>query len=401
MSLLALAILKKLKTFSLQSELVFTSEQGNVLVLFGPSGSGKSITLKCIAGITDPDRGFISIAGKPVFDSNTGLNTSLQKRNVGYVPQNYALFPHLTVVQNIAFGLFAWKKPQARQRVAELIKLIQLEGLEQRYPRELSGGQQQRVALARALAPKPDILLLDEPLSALDAVIRVELRQSLALFSRTLGIPVVFVTHDLEEAYIMADRIAVYDQGQVLQYGSREDIFYSPSSARVARLISLRNLYPGRILDLKPEQNLVLVRCGLFDIWVVAPLSGAVLQLGQMVTICLRPERVSVSESVDPIAPTPTESAEEESLEVLNQYAAKLVNVLARGSLYTLFVRLGPTVEAQNQAVDMEIEVTIPQYARLRGASDLQLGIAPAAAHLMLGSVKLTQFAAGSLDSTT
>ncbi len=386
--LLDLAIQKQLKAFRLEVDLRLRADQGHVVVLFGPSGSGKTMTLHCIAGVTDPEAGYIAVGGRPVFDSRNGLNVKLPERRVGYLPQNYALFPHLKVTENIGFGLFSWEKKRAESRIRELITLMQLDGLEKRYPRELSGGQQQRVALARALAPEPAILLLDEPFSALDAAIRAELRQNLALLSRELALPVVFITHDLEEAYMLADRIAVYDRGQILQYDSREEVFYRPATKEVARLVGIRNLWEGRVLTLRQEERLVQVATSFGAMWVTLPSTQALPEPGSMVTLCLRPERVRLL----PLA-QPTQAADAPP----NRYSGRLVNEVARGSLHTLFFR--PDIasefnlgEAENinrissiQLPDLELEVTAQHYTDLMRSNptNWQVEIAPAAVHLV------------------
>ncbi len=393
-TLLEIAIQKKLKTFELKVELSLEAEQGQVLVLFGPSGSGKTMTLRCIAGITNPDAGLISVGGRTVFDSRVGLNVKLSERRVGYLPQNYALFPHLTVAQNIAFGLFSWKKKQTESRVNELVKLMQLDGLERRYPRELSGGQQQRVAFARALAPEPAILLLDEPFSALDAAIRAELRQNLALLSRELGLPVVFITHDLEEAYMLADQIAVYSQGQILQYGSREEIFYRPRNVKVARMVGIRNVWESQVLTLYEPERVAQVRTGFGELWVKIPQAQALPQVGKAVTVCLRPEQISLLVSSTTRSQTTLDGREDE---LLNRYSGQVVSEIARGSLYTLFfrpyARLQTGVPPSNNAIraslphsfDFELEVTAQYYADLKRLQpDLwEVVINPAALHLI------------------
>ena len=218
-------------------------------MLFGPSGSGKSLTLRTLAGLLRPDSGRIELPQGVVFDAESGVFLPPQRRSVGYVVQDLALFPHLTVVENLAFALDGWPKPDARQRVAELVKLLDLGSLEQRYPGAISGGQQQRVALGRALADRPRVLLLDEPFSSLDAPIRSALRREVTRLRRQLDLAVVFVTHDLGEAYSLADRIAVYDQGQVLQFGPREEIFRGPASTRVDTLLDARNIFEGTAMQ--------------------------------------------------------------------------------------------------------------------------------------------------------
>jgi molybdate transport system ATP-binding protein len=220
-----------------------------MVVLLGPSGSGKSLTLRAIAGLLRPDSGRIELPSGPVFDSAAGIDLPPQARSVGYVVQDLALFPHLSVAENIAFGLHGWPKQVQRDRVQELVELLGLEGLEARLPRETSGGQQQRVALGRALAARPRVLLLDEPFSALDAPIRNALRREVTRLRRQLGLLALFVTHDLQEAYALADRIAIYDDGQVLQCGPRAEVFRNPASVRVAQLLEARNIFEGRVVS--------------------------------------------------------------------------------------------------------------------------------------------------------
>src|SRR5215210_1570247 len=214
--MLDLAIEKRLGAFHLRPSFAIGRE---LLVLFGHSGSGKSLTLQAIAGLVRPDAGCIAIDGRAVFDAARGLDETPQRRGVGLVVQDYALFPHLSVRDNVAFGLDRLRPAERRARVAELVKLLELDGLEDRRPAQISGGQAQRVALARALAPRPRLLLLDEPFSALDSAIRVGLRRELARLKRELDLTIVFVTHDLREAFNLADRVAVYDHGHVLQVG--------------------------------------------------------------------------------------------------------------------------------------------------------------------------------------
>jgi molybdate transport system ATP-binding protein len=219
-----------------------------MVVLLGPSGSGKSLTLRAIAGLLTPDRGRIEVPDGVVFDSEAGVNLPPQTRNVGYVVQNLALFPHLTVEQNIGFALAGWPRAQREARVRELVALLGLDGLERRLPQATSGGQQQRTALGRALAARPRVLLLDEPFTALDAPVRNALRREVARLRRQLGLLALFVTHDLQEAYALADRIAIYDDGEVLQYGSRSEVFGRPASVRVAQLLDARNVFEGRVV---------------------------------------------------------------------------------------------------------------------------------------------------------
>lgn len=376
--LLNLAIQKHLKNFILQVNFQFNTapEQGGVLVLFGPSGSGKSMTLKAIAGITDPDSGYIAIAGQLVYDSEQGLNLKPQQRRVGYVPQNYALFPHMTVEENIAFGLTSLERPEIERRVKQMLGLMQLEGLEKRKPRQLSGGQQQRVALARALAIEPPILLLDEPFSALDATIRDQLRQNLRDLTHRLAIPVVFVTHDLEEAYMLADRIAVYEQGRILQYAAREEVFYRPASEQVARFLGTRNLFKGTVKEVDPVKALALVDLPHFRLW--GALNTPAVQPGTAVTLLFRPERVRLVQPLHTLNPTETWPAS------ANYLKGRIVKEIGRGTLYTLVVQL---LEGQAEtAPEFEVEVLSQTYdtLQLRRERDWLLQIDPADVHLIM-----------------
>jgi molybdate transport system ATP-binding protein len=224
----------------------FTADD-ELVVLLGPSGSGKSLTLRAIAGLLRPDRGRIELPQGVVFDSSAGVDAQPQERSTGYVVQNLALFPHMTVAENIGFAINGWKRAEREARLRELIELLGLEGLEERLPRNISGGQQQRVAIGRALAAGPRVLLLDEPFTALDTPTRAALRREVSRLRRQLGLLTLFVTHDLQEAFALGDRIVVYDQGEVLQAGPRDEIFRQPASIRVAHLLDARNVFVGRV----------------------------------------------------------------------------------------------------------------------------------------------------------
>lgn len=244
--------------------------QAGLIVLFGFSGAGKSITLRSMAGLTHAEQGYMSIGEHVLFDSEAHVDLSPQERHVGYVPQHYALFPHLTVAENVAFAL----PKQALQggrgkrrrtqdaRVAELLVALELKGLERRYPATLSGGQQQRVALARALAAEPRLLLLDEPFNALDIAVRQRLRDALRDFQRRFAIPIVLVTHDHEEVQQLADTVVVLQQGQVRQVGSVQDVFLAPKTPEVAELVGQQNIFGGYLAhqpiqqEFRPEQVL-------------------------------------------------------------------------------------------------------------------------------------------------
>lgn len=217
--------------------------EGELLALLGPSGCGKTTTLRMIAGFVSPTAGTVKFGERDV----TGL--PVHKRNVGMVFQGYALFPHLTVAKNVEFGLRVrgWDAERKAKKVAEMIKWVQLETLAERYPKALSGGQQQRVALARAMAIEPDVLLLDEPFSALDAKLRTQMRTEIRDLQQQARITSVFVTHDQEEAMAIADRIGVMNQGRLEQLGSAEDLYKRPASRFVATFIGKCNLLEGRV----------------------------------------------------------------------------------------------------------------------------------------------------------
>jgi molybdate transport system ATP-binding protein len=219
------------------------------VVLFGCSGSGKTTALRCIAGLEKPDSGIIKINDTVYFDSKNKINLPPQKRQIGYMFQENALFPHMNVRQNIEFGLKGLSSSAKAKRVDEMLALMEIEELEFAYPEELSGGQKQKVALARALAPDPEILLLDEPFSALDTVVRLKLRKELRTIQKKLGIPVIFITHDPVEAFTMAEKMVVFDNGRVQQLGSPEEVFYHPKTRYVAELVGFSNLFDDAVVE--------------------------------------------------------------------------------------------------------------------------------------------------------
>jgi molybdate transport system ATP-binding protein len=231
---LSVRLKKKVDGFSLD----VAWEIGNELaVLFGHSGSGKSMTLQMITGLMRPDEGTVCSDSTIYFDSAEGVDSPPQARSFGYVFQDLALFPHMTVMRNIAFGASEVPRKERRSRAQELIEAFRLADIENRYPSEISGGQKQRVAFARALIRQPDLLLLDEPFSALDQPVRIEMRHFLKEVRRRFGIPVVLVTHDSNEAAFLAERVIVYSHGRVAQTGSWEEISARPASPEVEVLV--------------------------------------------------------------------------------------------------------------------------------------------------------------------
>ena len=220
-------------------------EDGEILGLLGPSGSGKTTALRVAAGLESPQKGKVYVGGKLV--SEPGVDIPPEQRDVGLLFQDLALFPHLTVASNVAFGLHGARSAQRRMRTNELLELVGLSDYAQSYPHQLSGGQQQRVALARALAPKPKVLLLDEPFSNLDVVLRQQVRREMLNLLKTIGTSALFVTHDPEEALFMADRVAVMRDGTIMQTATPEAIYLKPANRFVASFFGETNVIPAAI----------------------------------------------------------------------------------------------------------------------------------------------------------
>ncbi len=237
-------IVKKFGTFTAVHRMSLDIAEGSFVTLLGPSGCGKTTTLRMIAGLLDATEGEIAINGKRMND------VPIHKRNLGLVFQNYALFPHKTVAENIAFGLNYRNvsKEETQRKVTEALELVQLPDVGGRYPKELSGGQQQRIALARAIVIEPDVLLLDEPLSALDANLREDMRVELKNIQQRIGVTTVFVTHDQTEALAMSDQIIVMSKGRVEQVGSPEEVYNSPASEFVAQFLGASNILSGQCI---------------------------------------------------------------------------------------------------------------------------------------------------------
>src|SRR5947207_11817959 len=249
MSIQALNISKRFGQFAALNNVDLEIPSGELVALLGPSGSGKTTLLRIIAGLEFPDSGTVRFDGHDISDRTA------RERRVGFVFQHYALFRHMTVFENIAFGLKVRPRKhrppraQIRSKVKELLKLIQLETLAERYPSQLSGGQRQRVALARALAVEPSVLLLDEPFGALDAKVRLELRRWLRQLHDEIHITSVFVTHDQEEALEVADRVVVMNQGRIEQVGAPDEVYNHPASPFVYNFLGNVNLFHGRVDD--------------------------------------------------------------------------------------------------------------------------------------------------------
>jgi molybdate transport system ATP-binding protein len=210
---------------------------GGITALFGPSGSGKTLTVRCIAGLLRPESGRIALGDRVLFDKGNSIDLPARERRVGYLFQQYALFPHLDVGRNVGYGLHRLSRSEREKRVASLLALVGLEGFARRRVHELSGGQQQRVALARAMAPGPELLLLDEPFAAVDAIVRRQLRRELRMVYEQTRVPMLLVTHDLPEVRELADYVVIYHQGRVLEAGAVDQVLTSPTNEHTAILL--------------------------------------------------------------------------------------------------------------------------------------------------------------------
>lgn len=288
-------VTKKFGKFVANNNVNLEIQGGDFVSLLGPSGCGKTTLLSMILGIQDITEGNIYFDDVPV------QNIPIYKRDVGMVFQNYALFPHMTVYNNVAFGLKMRKMPkeQIENEVKKTLSLVKLEGLEKRFPRELSGGQQQRVALARAIVVKPRVLLLDEPLSNLDAQLREGMRFELKRLHKALGITTIYVTHDQIEALSLSTKIAVMKEGVVQQFGTPLEIFHNPSNSFVAEFVGYANFLSGKIV--RTDGNTAVMKDEKYGYVIEADISGQntaeSFEQGDMVTAAIKPEGVQIIES--------------------------------------------------------------------------------------------------------
>ncbi|MCS6774728.1 MAG: ABC transporter ATP-binding protein [Anaerolineae bacterium] len=326
-------------------------QQGEFVSFLGSSGCGKTTTLRMIAGFELPTSGTITLNGRDV------TFTPPNRRNVGMVFQSYALFPNMTVAQNVGYGLRVAGKPKAEidQRVREMLALIQMEKFAARYPSQLSGGQQQRVALARALAIRPQVLLLDEPLSALDAKIRVELRQEIRRIQQELRITAIYVTHDQEEALSLSDRVVVMSQGRIEQVGTPTEIYNNPASEFVARFIGHINLLPVHLVSVSADH--LSVRFGSCMLRVVQPEFSP---NGAAPMLAIRPETIRLGTGSDQD----------------NRLVGRVESVTYLGAV----IRLQVHVEGHSLSVDVLNERTL---SLPRQGEDCPLHFSPRACWLM------------------
>ena len=318
-----------------------------VAVLFGPSGAGKTLTLQCLAGLLRPDAGRIVVDDRVLFDAARGIDLPPQARRVGYVFQGYALFPHLTVSENVGFGLRDRPRAARASRVAEVLERLGLRGLEARYPREISGGQRQRVALGRALAIDPPLLLLDEPLSALDAPLRRVLRDELREILQGWGTAAVVVTHDFTEAYRLADRIVVYDNGGVIQSAPRAELLWQPASEVVAQIMGLRNVLHGTVVKATPDRIQIAWRGHTLEA-VNSPTRSYLPPPDSTIAFFIRPEYVRLIRK-DRGAP--------DAAHHMNLMRGRVVGEADFGTVWSLRLRLDTSGPPAQGDFDLEVEV--------------------------------------------
>lgn len=331
-------VVKRFGTVTAVNHVSLKVHEGEFFSLLGPSGCGKTTTLRLIAGFEIPTSGEVFIGGEP-----QGYLPAY-KRPVNTVFQHYALFPHMTVKANVAFGLEmrGFSRQEINHRVEEALEMVHLKGMENRKPKQLSGGQQQRVALARALVNRPKVLLLDEPLGALDLKLRKAMQVELKALQSQVGITFIYVTHDQEEALTMSDRIGVMNQGRLLQIGSAQEVYESPNSRFVSDFIGETNYLDGWLVSLHGDLGVIAVGQGDR---VLAPITPGI-RTGQQVTVAFRPEKASINI---------------EKNEKLNTLPGLVDHLVYTGSSTTYLVKLadGTLVTVRRQNLDSSVEMPI------------------------------------------
>ena len=281
-------ISKKVHGFDLRAD---WAAKGNITCLFGYTGAGKSLTLKIIAGLINPDDGRINFGDKTFFDSKKGVDIPPQQRDIGFVFQNNMLFPHMTIYKNILYGLPSGGNNK-RQRVMDIINIMRLDTLENKYPHQVSGGQQQRVAIARAIIRNPKLLLLDEPFNSLDHAVRKKMYKDLLFYQKYFNVPIILVTHDMDELHSLADWVVLYNEGRVEQTGTPEEVFGTPVNRVSARLVGTKNILDGEVVGIDDK----MVELSTEKMKLFAGLKNDV-SVGDKVVCCVRPEHISIVEN--------------------------------------------------------------------------------------------------------
>ena len=360
--MLELAIDKRLRGFRLQTQLTIGDE---IAALYGPSGAGKSLTLLAIAGLIRPTAGTIRINGRIVFDSAAGIDLPPHRRRVGLVFQEYALFPHKTVSGNLSYGLPRGAPThEATLRVEATLHLLRLEAFADHYPHQLSGGQRQRVALGRALIGRPEILLLDEPFSALDLAVRETLRQELLEILADYHGTILLVTHNLQEAYLMASTIAVIDGGRILQAGSREEVLHRPRTRRVAEHTAAKNILRGVASRDASDRWDIVWRGHHLQVDGQAPACPGEVEF------CIRPEDVRL------VWP-------EKVAERANVLRGRIVHEIERGLDYLLLVSIGEGGDRTKYNLEIQVSDHLHDLMMLQAGKEIFLSLPPERLHLL------------------
>lgn len=314
--------------FLLEAE--FTASPG-FTILFGASGAGKTTLLDCIAGLQMPESGRIACGPSALYDSASGLNLAPSRRGVGYLLQSLALFPHLTVAQNVEYGLAELTREESRQRRREILEQFRIASLEHRRPGEISGGERQRTALARTLVRHPRVLLLDEPLTALDAVVKVQIVDDLRTWNRDRRIPILYVTHQREEVFALGEEVIALDEGKILHRGSPHEVLYRPCSETVAQLAGFENIFDCSFVAAHPEQGTMTCRIAGSSLELEAPLARVEPS---------RPLRVGIRAGDILIASSPPSG-----LSARNVFAGLISNMQQRDVMVIARVNCGATFE--------------------------------------------------------
>jgi iron(III) transport system ATP-binding protein len=328
----------------------FSVPKGKLFTLLGPSGCGKSTTLRCIAGLERPEAGTIAIGGEPVYSGDNDIFVSPEKRGIGMVFQSYAVWPHMTVYQNVAYALEVKRTPRAetRKRVTEALDRVGLAGLADRPAPDLSGGQQQRVALARAIVGRPSLLLFDEPLSNLDAKLRERMRTEIRELQQRLDITAVYVTHDQAEALALSDTIAVMDAGRILTVGAPREIYGRPDSRFVADFVGSTNIVRGRVLTAPAADGTAPVET---TFGVVRSRLQDSVGAGDMVDVLIRPESIALLMT----RPEASENVLEAAVERV-MFLGEVQDIFVRLRQHRLRVRAAPWLDLRaGQAVYLEV----------------------------------------------
>lgn len=339
--------------FTVEAKLTMALGQSTALILFGPSGSGKTTILRSIAGLEWPEEGRIRFISRTWLDTSSNIRVSPQERQIGYMAQDYALFPTCSVTGNIAYGLGRLASTDRQKRIEEMIDLFQLRGLESVKPQELSGGQQQRVALARAVAPRPQLLLLDEPLSALDAPTRLQLRGELRSLLKQLALPSIMVTHDWAEALALGDVIAVMGNGQILQVGSPQDVFSRPKNAEVAQIVGVETVIQGSVIE--QANGLATVRV---DGTMLKGLGSD--EIGSTVFVCIRAEDVVL------------EQAGSGMTSARNHLVGKVSEIIPHGVMVRVKIECGfplVTMVTRGALEDLSLNIGSPVIAAIKAGA--------------------------------